>query len=155
LIITPQDLIKLGYDPGAIDCSGLKLTLSEVCLPESGGLIDISDRRVPRYRCMEPDQGGYYHLHPSSYIIRYGEYVKIPKDAAALAIPRSTLLRVGATLHTAVWDPGYEGRGYGLLIVYNPHGIIIRRGAQVAQLIFIRMTGESAKVYRGVYYGER
>jgi len=47
------------------------------------------------------------------------------------------------------------GRGYGLLVVYNSHGIRIRRGAQVAQLVFIKMMERSVKVYRGTYFGER
>jgi dUTP pyrophosphatase len=72
----------------------------------------------------------------------------------ALAIPRSTLLRSGATLFTAVWDPGCEGRGEGLLVVFNPYGVEIERRAQIAQLVFIRLDRETKFVYRGSYQRE-
>jgi dUTP pyrophosphatase len=110
---------------------------------------------IPHYKRLEHDSDGIYHLPQGSYVIRYREYVKVPEDAIALAIPRSSLIRSGSTLFTAVWDPGYEGRGYGLLVVYNSHGIRVRRGAQVAQLVFIKMMERSVKVYRGTYFGER
>ncbi|MEI2760841.1 MAG: hypothetical protein V9E95_01185 [Methanothrix soehngenii] len=39
----------------------------------------------------------------------FNEIVNIPGDVAALARARSTLLRCGASLETALWDPGYLG----------------------------------------------
>lgn len=155
MIIPPQQLVKYGYNVSQLDCSGIKLTLAEVYKPLGPGTIDLDSKSIPNYETIQADDKGYYRLGLGSYIIRYGEYVKIPEDAIALAIPRSTLIRSGAMLFTAVWDPGYEGRGFGLLIVYNPHGLIIRRGAQVAQLVFIRMSEPSMLKYRGTYYKER
>lgn len=96
-----------------------------------------------------------FSLPPGAYIVRYREYVKIPDDCIALAIPRSSLLRMGATLYTAVWDPGYKGRGYGLLAVFNNRGIVLEKGAQIAQLVYIKMTGRTSFTYRGTFYGER
>jgi deoxycytidine triphosphate deaminase len=155
LIIPPQYLVNLGYSTEILDCSGVKLTLDEVFTTESEGFIDIDTKVIPHYKRLEHDSDGIYHLPQGSYVIRYREYVKVPEDAIALAIPRSSLIRSGSTLFTAVWDPGYEGRGYGLLVVYNSHGIRVRRGAQVAQLVFIKMMERSVKVYRGTYFGER
>ena len=61
---------------------------------------------------------------------------------------------MGATLYTAIWDPGYEGRGSGLIVIHNPYGIYLRKGTQVAQLIIIRMSSRTQKLYRGSYYKE-
>ncbi len=155
MIIPPQDLLKLGYNEEQLDCSGIKLTLDEVYLPSSRGVIDLDNKTIPNYIRVREDENGFFFLKKGSYIVRYREYVKIPEDAIALAIPRSSLLRSGTTLFTAVWDPGYEGRGYGLLVVYNGHGIMIRRGAQIAQLVFIKMSEKSMKLYRGMYYKEK
>ncbi len=155
MIIPPQKLIDLGFGEDNIDCSGLKLTLAEVFVTASQGVLGVDERSLPEYRALEPGHDGYFYLDKGAYVIRYNEYVKIPRDTIALAIPRSSLLRMGVTLFTAVWDPGYEGRGYGLLLVENPHGVKLQKGVQVAQLVYIRMEEESMKPYRGVYYGER
>lgn len=155
MIIPPQQLMRFGYGSNSLDCSGLKLTLDEVYIIRSEGFVDLSSKLLPNYEVFSPDSNGIYVLSRGYYVIRYGEYVRVPRDSIALALPRSTLIRSGATLFTAVWDPGYEGRGYGLLVVFNDYGIRVRRGSQVAQLVFIKMLEESAIQYRGSYYGER
>jgi dUTP pyrophosphatase len=84
----------------------------------------------------------------------FNEIVNIPKDVAALARPRSSLLRSGATLETALWDPGYRGRSQSLLVVYNPFGLRLKRNARLMQLVFLRLDNEAEKVYTGKYQGE-
>ena len=74
-------------------------------------------------------------------------------DLMALARPRSTLLRCGALLHTAVWDAGYQGRSEALLVVANPHGLRLERGARICQMIFLTLDAAGA-AYRGAYQGE-
>jgi dUTP pyrophosphatase len=56
-------------------------------------------------------------------------------------------------VETAVWDPGYEGRGRALLIVYNEHGIVLERNARVVQLVFFKVAG-TGPGYAGAYKGE-
>lgn len=155
LIIPPQHLLSLGYVPDSLDCSGIKLTLNEVFRITSEGIIDFDVKHIPNYLRVETDADGFYNLPKGYYIIRYNEYVIIPEDAIALAIPRSSIIRSGASLFTAVWDPGYEGRGYGLLTIYNEYGMKIRRNSQIAQLVFMKMIEKSSKPYRGSYLGER
>ena len=71
----------------------------------------------------------------------------------ALGRPRSSLLRCGVTVNTAVWDAGYSGRSQSLLVVYNPLGFRLQKDARVVQLVFFRLTGET-KGYQGKYQGE-
>jgi dUTP pyrophosphatase len=72
----------------------------------------------------------------------------------ALAYPRSSLLRCGVTLHTAVWDPGYSGRAEALLVVHNTHGFRLGRAARIAQLVFTRLGDSVDRPYEGRYHGE-
>ncbi len=154
LIIRPEDLIRLlGLNDEKMDCAGVKLTLHSIYMLEEPGELSIDARKIPRYRelvcttkCMVP---------MGVYIVRYNEYIKIPNGYVGLAIPRSSLLRMGVTIHSAVWDPGYEGQGIGLMIVFNPHGVILSKGVQIAQLVYFKMTGETRKIYNGVYKGEK
>lgn len=154
-ILAPEDLARiLGVKHDMLDCAGLKLTLGEIYSLGSHGYLGLNERRLPEYKGVKP-KNGVYMLDPGSYLVKYNEYVKIPNGYIGLAIQRSSLIRMGATLYTAVWDPGYHGRGSGLLVVHNPHGVFLEKGVQIAQLVFIRMSRETGKTYRGVYLGEK
>jgi dUTP pyrophosphatase len=155
MVIPPQHLANLGYSPESLDCAGLKLTLCEVFLPSGPGEVRLEGKSVPSYERITPTDGRVYRLPEGAYIIRYCEYVKIPEDFMAVALPRSTLIRSGATLFSAVWDPGYEGRGYGLLLVLNKYGMSLEVGAQVAQLVYMKLGEKTAQPYRGTYYLEK
>ncbi len=153
-VLRAEDVIKLfGVSESDIDCAGLRLRLAEVFKLGGSGGLGVGVKELPKYVPIEP-VNGWFRLGPGPYLIRYAEYVRIPNGYVGLAIQRSTLVRMGATLYTAVWDPGYEGRGAGLLVVHNPYGVRIEVGAQVAQLVLIRMSGETKYVYRGTYLGE-
>jgi dUTP pyrophosphatase len=92
-------------------------------------------------------------LMPGAYIVSYNEIVHLPRDVMALARPRSSLLRCGVTINTAVWDAGYSGRSQSLMVVHNPHGVRLQRNARLMQLVFLQLTRET-EGYQGVYQGE-
>ncbi|HRZ19944.1 MAG TPA: deoxyuridine 5'-triphosphate nucleotidohydrolase, partial [Methanofastidiosum sp.] len=92
-------------------------------------------------------------LEKGSYKILYNEIVNIPPDIMALGRPRSTLLRCGANVGTAVWDRGYNGRSESLLTVENIKGIKVYKDARVLQLVFFRtLTDED--LYKGIFLNE-
>jgi len=142
----------LGVEEGRLDTTGLKLTVGEIYGFRSRGSLTGEARILPGWEPVRYDDG--YLLGPGAYIVRYREEVSVPPRAAAFVFPRSSLLRMGATIYTAVWDPGYRGRGIGLLHVFNPHGIEISLGAHIAQLVYVYLSEESARLYRGAFQGE-
>ena len=75
-------------------------------------------------------------------------------NLAAIAKPRSSLIRCGATLETAVWDAGYRGRSESMLVVYNTAGFRLKRNARIMQLLFYTLDAEVEKGYSGVYQNE-
>jgi dUTP pyrophosphatase len=99
------------------------------------------------------DKNGFIRLTPGIYSITYNEIVNLPKNVMALATPRSSLLRCGVTVNTAVWDAGYSGRSESLLVVYNPDGFELQKDARVVQLVFFRLSGETDG-YNGTYQRE-
>jgi dUTP pyrophosphatase len=135
--------------------AGFDLTVREVRAFASDGYLDFdnSKRRVAETIPIPFDESGRARLGKGAYLLVFNEYVRLPLDVAALAKPRSSLLRSGATVETAVWDPGYEGRGRALLIVYNEHGIVLERNARVVQLVFFKVAG-TGPGYAGAYKGE-
>jgi dUTP pyrophosphatase len=135
--------------------NGIDLTLREVALLQSAGRIATEDsqRQVSDLAPLVFDGLDFIDLVPGAYIITYNEIVHLPKDIMALARPRSSLLRCGVTVGTAVWDAGYSGRSQSLMVVYNPQGFRLQKNARIAQLIFLRLS-QKTEGYQGAYQGE-
>jgi len=135
--------------------NGIDFTLREVALLQSSGKIAVQNnqRMVSDLSPLAFDGLGFIDLVPGSYIVTFNEIVHMPRNVMALALPRSSLLRCGATIHTAVWDAGYSGRSQSLMVVHNPQGFRLQRDARIVQLVFFQLTRET-EGYRGVYQGE-
>jgi len=135
--------------------NGIDLTLREVSMLQSAGVIavDNSQRQVSELAPLVFDGLGYIDLVAGIYMITYNEIVHLPEDITGLAAPRSSLLRCGVTIGTAVWDAGYSGRSQSLMVVYNPQGLRLQRNARIVQLVFFKLTQKTGG-YRGTYQGE-
>ena len=156
-LITEYNLVTEYLDlDKQLQPSGFDLSLESVEAYLGGGAVDFSNRErvIADTRTIEPDSDGWINLEKGVYKVVYNEVVKMPMNVAAIARTRSTLLRNGAEVGTAVWDPGYEGRSSSMLTVHNPHGLRLKKDARVAQLIFFE-TGDVEKGYSGVYQKER
>lgn len=138
-----------------IQPNGVDLTLDVVLEPLEPGRITRNTTEVGQRQPItttETDRKSpeTYYLEPGGYVVRYDETVRIPEEHVGFIYPRSSLLRNGCMLNTAVWDAGYEGRGEGLLQVH--HDIELERGARIAQLVLA--TADHEGTYDGSYQGE-
>ncbi len=106
-------------NPTKINPNGVDIGASEVYrIPEDGTVtINGATREVsPEKQKIKPDNG-FYKLPKGIYEIRTDVKVRIPQNAVGIAVPRSTLNRLGVIKsESALWDSGYEG--YGTLTVY-------------------------------------
>lgn len=136
--------------------NGIELTLKSVEAHETSGAVafDNSERKLPKAESIDFDHEGWIHLQEGNYKIIFNEVVNIPNNIAAIAKPRSSLLRCGATVETAVWDAGYSGRSESLLVVYNKKGFSVKKNARLLQLLFFRLGEEVREGYCGVYQHE-
>ena len=136
--------------------NGIDLTLKEIALFSSSGSIGFVNK-VRVLSGTSPiifDGLGAIDLLPGCYLITYNEIVHLRNDIMALAFPRSSLLRCGVSIHTAVWDAGYSGRAQSLMVVHHSHGFRLYQNARVIQLIFFRLGHEVDQGYRGIFLGE-
>ena len=135
--------------------NGIDLTLREVALLESSGKITVknTERQLPGLAPLVFDGLGFIDLIPGTYLITYNEIIHLPNNVMALARPRSSLLRCGVTVGTAVWDAGYCGRSQSLMVVYNSQGFRLQKNARVVQLVFLWLSGET-EGYQGAYQNE-
>ena len=156
-IAADPPLLEGLIDPDVqVQPNGVDLTLRTVASYTGAGAADFSNERraLPTESPLPFDSDDAVMLAPGSYLVRFNETVNLPLDLAALGRTRSTLLRSGAALHTAVWDAGYSGRSQSLLTVYNPSGFRVYRNARIMQLVFLVLERPAAEGYSGVYLGE-
>ncbi len=136
--------------------NGVDVTLHSVSRYGGRGTVAASnaDRVLPELEALEFDAAGFIDLDPGPYHIVYNEVVNLPLDLMALGRPRSSLARCGVSVHTAVWDAGYNGRSTSLLVVNNPAGFRLQRNAKVMQLVFFGLSRRADQGYSGRYQGE-
>ena len=135
--------------------NGFDITVRDIAMLQTPGQIGVDNvqRQLPDLAPLMFDGLGFVELIPGSYLITYNEVVHIPTNLMALARPRSSLLRCGVNIGTAVWDAGYSGRSQSLLIVYNQRGFRLQKNSRVAQLIFFPLASDT-EGYSGKYQNE-
>ncbi|HLI46660.1 MAG TPA: deoxyuridine 5'-triphosphate nucleotidohydrolase [Geobacterales bacterium] len=146
---------ELGMDEKQYQINGIDLRIDKVYKFVSFGSVFIEEVKLPpleelKVEGLEGKQ--LYVLDKGSYVIEFFETIEVPSDAVGICFPRSSLLRAGCDLRTALWDSGYKGKSRALLVVHNP--IVIEKGARVAQIIFIRTEKKADKTYSGKYQFE-
>ncbi len=165
-VLSRQDIFKmLKQEPplveGCLDPetqvqpNGIDLTLRDVSVLQTPGRIATSNsqRSVSDLTPLIFDTTGYIDLLAGAYMVTLNEIVHLPNNVMALGRPRSSLLRCGVTIGTAVWDAGYSGRSQSLMVVYNPRGFRVQKNARILQLVFFQLTGET-EGYQGAYQDE-
>ena len=166
-VLSREDILKmLGATPPLVEnlCdaqqqvqpNGIDLTLKEVALLSSPGSLGPGNesRALSVTSPLVFDGLDRVDLLPGCYLVTYNEVVNFPKNIMALAMPRSSLLRCGVSIHNAVWDAGYSGRSQSLMVVYNPRGFRLYRNARIVQMVFFFLSREVAQGYQGVFQGE-
>ena len=136
--------------------NGIDLTLKEVALFSSPGSLSPGNKNrvLSSTSPLVFDGLGRLDLVPGCYLVTFNEVVNLPRNIMALAMPRSSLLRCGVSIHSAVWDAGYSGRSQSLMVVYNLQGFRLHRNARIIQMVFFFLSREVTQGYQGMFQGE-
>ncbi len=136
--------------------NGFDMTLRDVARLTTPGAVGAEDasRELSETQPLEFGPDCWVQLEPGPFLVTFNETVNLPLDIMALGRPRSSLLRSGAGVHTAVWDAGYRGRSQALLVVYHPGGYRVQRDARLMQLVFFRMETAASRGYQGRFQSE-
>jgi len=154
--IIARGLVKQYVSDAQFQPAGVDLTLRKVFSLAAAGAIDHDnkERKLSDAHELAFDENGWIALSRGAYKVIYNEIVSIPADCCALAFTRSSLLRCGAFVACAVWDPGYSGRSESLLVVENGAGMRLKKDAKLTQLVFVKLSAEAKHLYEGRYKGE-
>ncbi len=136
-----------------IQPAGIDLTIDKVEKFRSGLELLRKDFSPSLLEIVEAS-GNIFILERGAYKATFSETIEIPSDVVGLVFPRSSLLRSGVTVQTALWDPGYKGKGSVLLLVFNSNGAKMEKGARVAQLMLLKLSSVPDRLYQGSYQGE-
>jgi dUTP pyrophosphatase len=157
LLSESPPLLEQMPDPGRqVQSNGIDITVESVSRFRGPGTLGRTNetRVLPVTDLVEFEPDGSLYLPSGAYQIRFNEIVNLPNWLMAYARPRSSLLRSGVALHTAVWDAGYSGRGVSLMVVYHPAGFRLERDARVCQLVFHPLVDATTAGYSGIYQHE-
>jgi dUTP pyrophosphatase len=156
LACTPPLITDLQDLEAQLQPNGIDITLDSVSRYRGLGQLGLTnaERLLPQTEELIFEADGWLYLPPGSYQVRFNETVNLPDSIMAYARPRSSLLRSGVALHTAVWDAGYSGRGVSLMVVYHPAGFRVMRNARICQLVFHRLARSTEASYAGAYQHE-
>ena len=133
--------------------NGFDLTLDSVHRFENAGYVGADYSTPSRLMELIMVEGGKFHLPMGKYISTFQEQINLPVNLMALGRPRSSLIRSGVALHTGVWDAGYSGRSQCLMVVYNPNGLFMQKGARLLHMVFAELD-VATEGYSGQYQGE-
>lgn len=158
-LIETQDLIT-GYInlDEQIQQNGVDLTVRSIHRlgGDKGTYIGTKDKIVPNEISLVAYDNSIETVYSlwanSDYKLTLNERVKLPTTIAALVRPRSTVIRLGHSIHTAVWDAGYEGNSTILLRTGN-RPLELALNARICQMVFFELDSETT-AYNGQYQGE-
>lgn len=159
-ILSGDEISKLVKQVENLDSSqqsqpaGFDVTVSKVySYSNSVHTIGVSKTENSILQEMTPSPDDYFDLGVGAFMLELNEITTIPKDAIGILLPRSTLLRNGIDVRTALFDPGYSGQPKVMLVCHRP--LRLQRLSRIGQLILFRSDTDFPKQYNGRYQGER
>ncbi len=157
LLENSPPLLENMVDPDAqVQPNGIDITVETISRFRGSGTLGRTNatRVLPVTDDLPFEPDGSVYLPEGAYQVRFNETVNLPSWLMAYARPRSSLLRSGVAMHTAVWDAGYSGRGMSLMVVYHPAGFKVERDARICQLVFHPLVAATEAGYAGIYQHE-
>lgn len=139
-----------------IQPNGVDLKLEEVykIMPGAFHLSEITRTDRPCSK-IETDQNDIFILEPGFYKIKYKQRVSIPSGECGYVVPRSTLMRNGVMIYSALYDTGYgsgegvePGEMWGLMQV-SLDTFLVQKNTRIAQ--YITFVTNSQNLYNGQY----
>lgn len=145
------------YQPAGIDLKLGKVMIldeSEEVYGISGNVKQLPDHKlIPEtavtIKASTLETGWLIEPH-IPYIGVTKEKIKIDSNAAQIYFPRSSLLRAGVDVRTALGDPGFNGHLSFLIINHSNKPFFLKKNERFAQMIDIQVQG-SINDYDGDY----
>ena len=113
----------------------MMLTVEVIGYFKSKGAIMKDDITYAEITVVNPKIGGMYTLIPGQYLIKFKEMISIPEGLTGVITNLSHVIRNGAVISSVVLEEGSYGQLTALLVVHNPMGLNLQKGAALATLL--------------------
>lgn len=141
------------FDEGNVSQHGIDLNLIKVERVVGVGFIPKVGKTVlPEYQEVDPVES-VWKLTPGVYGVTFEQGCNIPEDQMLLIRQRSSLARCGGTIHSSVFDAGFQTNEMGTFMKID-HPIDIEVGARVAQ-IYNHKTDPVENLYNGQFQNDK
>ena len=141
--------------PKQIQPNAVDLTIDKVWSLEKGMFMLDGDSKhsLPR-RAVHPivrqtDGNEFFRLKNGTYLVVFEQTVQMGPDEAGIVVCRSTLMRNGVWMTSALYDSGYRGHMHAGLTVAQGIEFIFPRHERLAQ--FLCFEAEALRQYDGIY----
>lgn len=134
--------------------SGVDFRIGELFEVTSPAFLGENERELPYLKIVEAKNNVFFLEPEKYYLLKTMEKVNMPADLVAFIFNRSSLFRCGASIRSAIIDPGYKGELTVGIKNESNFEIKIEKGARVAQVVFAKIEGKT-KGYKGRYQGGR
>lgn len=133
---------------------GYDLTIKKVSVINGGKLL-ISGTEVDEYHKVSTiisEGKDIWILQPGAYSVTFEQGCKLDNKTTAFIRQRSSLLRMGGTCTSGVYDPGFEVDEMGGVMILTQR-TVIEKGARIAQIIMHE--NNPAELYDGQWQGKK
>tara|TARA_R110001632_G_scaffold34121_5_gene87187 strand:- start:5123 stop:5617 length:495 start_codon:yes stop_codon:yes gene_type:complete len=140
---------QVGYDLTVIDIKSIRggMLFADKTVLESYDEVKLST--------VEKSEGDYRNcwvLNPGIYSITFEQGCKLDDKTTAFIRQRSSILRMGGTVTSGVYDPGFEVDQMGGVMTLTKT-VVLEKGARLAQIIMFE--NESAELYDGQWQKDK
>ena len=152
-------IIRPAPKAGDFKSVGVKIHLGkDLLLPQGGQLIDLSRDKPPKFKKVQIGRVGYV-LKPGVFILgTTKETYQVKRNLAGLIYGRSTLARLGLTIHgtSCVVEGNNDHSGSITLEIKNqgPYKLLLKAGMSVGMLVFFELKAPVNKNQRFHYQGQ-
>ena len=142
--------IEFTHD-GDVQPNGVDLRLGKVYTyanSEDYFLLSEDKKHTRQLVELQPEVDGYFVLEKGQYyLVEFENFVKVGKGECGWVFPRSTMMRNGICIHTAVYDSGYAGPMCSGMTANCK--CYLAKGTRIAQ--FVTLSADSNGTYSGQY----
>jgi dCTP deaminase len=146
--LTIDPYVEDNVEPASVDLRmGDTLTKVFSSRVPDGGPVKLDESRDDEYEYREMDD---MTLRPDAlYLASTKERVAIPKDLAANVLGRSSLGRLGISVHQTAGfiDPGFEGEITLEITNHGPQAVTLEPGLRICQIVFQELSSEPIQTY--------
>jgi deoxycytidine triphosphate deaminase len=140
---------QVGYDLTVIDVKSIR---GGMLFADRTVLDSYDEVKLTTVEKAEGDERNVWILTPGIYSVTFEQGCKLDDKTTAFIRQRSSILRMGGTVTSGVYDPGFEVDQMGGVMTLTKT-VVLEKGARLAQIIMFE--NNPAELYDGQWQKDK